>query len=199
MSDKPRLPGPPHPASNARPVPTGRAPVGGPPLLVPATERPVVRAAPPVPPVPIAVQELSIPSPAPAVQIPSRTSAGRPTDVHRTSNSEIALVAPRSTVGETAINPPVLGRPVDVQPIPEKQASIAARSTRAPRQLRKTKQKAELDERGRFRHTLRLTPQSEQKLREIAESIGGVDLNAAVAICIATYHQTLAKRGKVDG
>ena len=26
MSDKPRLPGPPHPAPNSRPMPTGRAP-----------------------------------------------------------------------------------------------------------------------------------------------------------------------------
>jgi hypothetical protein len=86
---------------------------------------------------------------------------------------------------------------VDVQPIAEKQASIAARSPRAPRQLRQPKPKTELDERGRFRHTLRLTEQSEQKLQEIAQSMG-VDLNAAMSVCIATYHQALSKRGKVD-
>jgi len=44
-----------------------------------------------------------------------------------------------------------------------------------------------------------LTPQNEQKLREIAESLEGVELNAAIAICITTYHQVLAKRSKSDG
>lgn len=198
MSDKPRLPSPPHPAPNARPVPTGRAPVGGPPVLLPPTEPPVVRAAPPVLPVPISVQAMPVPRPAQAAPDVPRTSAGRPTDVHWTSNANEALAAPLSTDGETAIKSPLPGRPMDVQLMPAKQASIAERSPRAPRQLRKPKPKTELDERGRFRHTLRLTPQSEQKLQEIAESIG-VDLNGAISVCIATYYQALAKRGKVDG
>lgn len=198
MSDKPRLPGPPHPAPNSRPMPTGRAPAGGPPLLLPTTERPTVRAEPPVPPESIVMREMAIRSPAPAVQSAPRTSGGRPTDVHGTSESGIVPVAPRSTDGETAISPQLLGRPADVQPTPEKQASIAVRSTRAPRRLGKPKPQAELDERGRFRHTLRLTPQSEQKLREIAESIG-LDLHGAISVCIAAYHQSLGKRGKLEG
>ena len=91
------------------------------------------------------------------------------------------------------------GRPADVQLIAPKQASTAVRIAPALQPSRKKKPKAELDDRGRYRHTLRLTPQNEQKLREIAESIGGVDLNAAIAICITTYHQSLAKRSKADG
>lgn len=197
MSDKPRLPSPPPPLPNLRPVPTGRAPASGPPVLLPATEPPVVRAAPPAPPVPISVQAMPVLSPARAATDVPRTPAGRPADVHWTSNSGEALVAPPSTDGEPVIRSPLSGRPADVQLMPAKQASIAERSPRAPRQLRKPKPKAELDERGRFRHTLRLTPQSEQKLREIAENIG-VDLNGAISVCIATYHQALAKRGKVD-
>lgn len=119
-------------------------------------------------------------------------------DVQWTSNAGVALVAPGPTDGEKALNPSLSGRPVDVQPIPSKQAANTERSLRAPRQQRKPKPKTELDERGRFRHTLRLTPQSEQKLREIADSMG-VDLNGAISVCIATYHQAHIKRGKVDG
>ena len=109
----------------------------------------------------------------------------------------MALVPARSTDAERAISVSQPGRPEDVQPLPPKQAARAEhipRSTRQPRKL-----KAELDEqRGRFRHTLRLTPQSEQKLQEIAQTMG-VDLNSAMSVCIAAYHQSLGKRGKADG
>ena len=124
--------------------------------------------------------------------------SGRPTDVPGTSNANIALVPTSSAVGEAAQNLTFSGRPPDVQLIAPKHASTAARMAPALQPSRKKKPKAELDDRGRYRHTLRLTPQNEQKLREIAESIGGVDLNAAIAICITTYHQSLAKRIKAD-
>lgn len=198
MSDKPRVPGPTYPAANVRPVPSGRAPAGGPPLLLPTTEQPIVRTALPAPAAPIAVQEVPLLSPTPPPQTPARTSAGRPTDVHWTSNPGVSLVASPSTDGAAALNPPAPGRPMDVQQIPSKPAANAERSLRAPRHARKPKPKTELDERGRFRHTLRLTQQSEQKLQEIAQSMG-VDLNAAISVCIASYHQGLAKRGKGDG
>jgi hypothetical protein len=121
-------------------------------------------------------------------------------DVHQTSIPSGALVLQGSAVGEAVSNAALSGRPADVQLIARKDASTAAHTTHALQRTRRYKPKAELDEeRGRYRHTLRLTPQSEHKLREIAESMGGVDLNAAIALCIATYHQSLAKRGKVDG
>lgn len=109
----------------------------------------------------------------------------------------MALVLAGSTDAERVISLPQAGRPLDVQSQPPNHAARAERSARSTRQPRKPK--AELDEqRGRFRHTLRLTPQSEQKLQEIAQSMG-VDLNAAMSVCIAAYHQSLGKRGKADG
>lgn len=121
-------------------------------------------------------------------------------DVQQTSTPGGALVLQGSVVGGATENAALSGRPADVQLIPRQDASTAVRTTHALQRTRRSKPKAELDEeRGRYRHTLRLTPQSEHKLREIAESLGGVDLNAAIAMCIATYHQSLTKRGKVDG
>lgn len=121
-------------------------------------------------------------------------------DVRGASTASAALISPCSSVGEAAQNPIVSGRPADVQLIVPKHASTVERTTHALTRSRKPKPKAELDdERGRYRHTLRLTPQNEQKLQDIAESLGGMELNAAIVVCITTYHQSLAKRGKVDG
>lgn len=197
MSDKPRAPGPPHSAPTAHPVPTGRAPAGGPPVLLPGTEYPTVRVAPSSPTAPIAVQAPPLALAASAVQAASRTSSGRPADVQQTSTTSIGPVATGLPDGEALIKAPQAGRPLDVQPVSSKQAVLAEHKQHVPRPQRKPKPRTELDERGRYRHTLRLTPQSEQKLREIAESMG-VDLNAAISVCIATCHQALAKRGKVD-
>lgn len=232
MSDKSRAPGSPGPAEVARPVPTGRAPAGVPPLLLMPTSNPAARTAQPLPPAVGAITETPRPAPpAEAIPVP-RTSQGRPADVQRTSTASVTLVSPvitvggepskpllagrpadvpgtsaasvalvptGSAVGELAPNLTFGGRPADVQLIAPKQASTAVRIAPALQPSPKKKPKAELDDRGRYRHTLRLTPQNEQKLREIAESIGGVDLNAAIAICITTYHQSLTKRTKADG
>lgn len=197
MSDKPRVPGPPPPAPRIPAAPTGRAPVGIPPLPSLGTASPVVRPLPTVPSVPISRQEGPLAGQTSVTQNPPRTSTGRPADVHGTSNPAMALVLAGSTDAERVISVPQPGRPLDVQSQPPNHAARAERSARSTRQPRKPK--AELDEqRGRFRHTLRLTPQSEQKLQEIAQSMG-VDLNAAMSVCIAAYHQSLGKRGKADG
>jgi len=233
MSDKSREPGPPNPAARVRPVPTGRAPGGVLPLIIPPTANPIAPTAQPSPPASSAIPKtphLPYPSTAPPT---SRTSAGRPPDVHGASaassapgspdsavagapqiplpfgrpadvrgtpTASVALVSPDSAVGEVAPKAIVAGRPADVQRIAPKHASTAERTTHALKRSRKPKPKAELDdERGRYRHTLRLTPQNEQKLQDIAESLGGMELNSAIVVCITTYHQSLAKRGKVDG
>lgn len=57
------------------------------------------------------------------------------------------------------------------------------------------RKKADLDEeRGRFRHTIRLDPKVKQKLRTVAEILG-IDLNAAIAVCISVHHHRLTKPG----
>lgn len=232
MSDKSRVPGSPNPGAGVRPIPTGRAPAGVPPLTLPIPVTPIARVAQPPPPAAGAIPETPLPAPPSAAPPGPRTSAGRPVDVHGTSiagdelfspgsavggeppdltvtgrpadvpgtsKASVALVSPGSPVGEVALSPAFAGRPADVQLIAPQDASIAPRIGRAAPPSRRPKPKAELDERGRYRHTLRLTPQNEQKLREIAESLGGVELSAAIAICITTYHQSLAKRSKPDG
>lgn len=200
MSDQPRAPRSPNPAAGSRPVPTGRAPANGPPLLQPPTVPPAIRTAPPLPPPPRAAPETPSPGPDSAAQPAPRTSNGSPVDVQQTSTPGSALVPAVFSVGGDTSDAPLAGRPTDVQLITLQDASAAVRTTHSLQRTRRSKPKAELDDsRGRYRHTLRLTPQSEHKLREIAESMGGVDLNAAIAICIAAYHQSLSKRGKVDG
>lgn len=232
MSDKSRVPGSPNPGAGVRPIPTGRAPAGVPPLSLPTPATPIARVAQPPPPAAVVIPETPLPSP-PSSSPPSpRTSvgrpadvqgtskadgkpfspgfadggdpsdlavSGRPADVHGTSKASVALVAPASSVGEMALSPALAGRPADVQLIAPNDASTAQHIGHAAQPSRRPKPKAELDERGRYRHTLRLTPQNEQKLQEIAESLGGVELSAAIAICITTYHQALAKRSKSEG
>ncbi len=233
MSDNSRAPGPPNPAARVRPVPTGRAPGGVLPLIIPPTANPIAATAQPPPPASSAIPETPYLFPPSAAPSTSRTSvgrpadvrgtstasaapvspassvggepqtpllSGRPVDVRGTSTASVALISPASSVGEAAPNAMVSGRPADVQLIAPNHASTAARTTHALTRSRKPKPKAELDdERGRYRHTLRLTPQNEQKLQDIAESLGGMELNAAIVVCITTYHQSLAKRSKVDG
>ena len=68
-----------------------------------------------------------------------------------------------------------------------------ARSTKLQRKS-KPKRKTDLDERGRFRHTVRLDPKTERKLQAVAEILG-IDLNAAIAVCISVHHHRLTKPG----
>lgn len=92
------------------------------------------------------------------------------------------------------------GRQMDVQIAPA-QTSITvdrnARSTKQPRRS-KNRKKADLDqERGRFRHTIRLEPKVEQKLRVVAEILR-IDLNAAIAVCVSVHHHRLTRSGGGD-
>ncbi|MBL9005413.1 MAG: hypothetical protein JNJ46_14260 [Myxococcales bacterium] len=90
---------------------------------------------------------------------------------------------------------------MDVQIAPAQTAITAERNARTTKQPRRSKQrkKADLDhDRGRFRHTIRLDPKLEQKLRTVAEILG-IDMNAAIAVCISVHHHRLAKGGSGDG
>ena len=66
---------------------------------------------------------------------------------------------------------------MDVQMTPTQTSISAERTARTTKQARKSKlkKKTEVDERGRYRHTIRLEPKGEQKLRVVAEILG-VDL-----------------------
>jgi len=86
---------------------------------------------------------------------------------------------------------------MDVQNAPTQTAITEERNARTTKPRRRSKQckKADLDqERGRFRHTIRLEPKVEQKLRAVAEILG-IDVNAAIAVCVSVHHHRLTKSG----
>ena len=86
---------------------------------------------------------------------------------------------------------------MDVQIAPARTAVTAERNARTTKQPRRSKQrkKADLDQdRGRFRHTVGLEPKIEQKPRTVAEILG-IDLNAAIAVCMSVPHHRLTKSG----
>jgi len=89
---------------------------------------------------------------------------------------------------------------LDVQVSPPSIAITVERPARTtkPQRKSKPKKKADLDERGRFRHTVRLDPRTERKLQAVAEILG-VDMNAAIAVCISVHHHRLTKPGGGDG
>ena len=92
------------------------------------------------------------------------------------------------------------GRQMDVQNLPAQTAVAVAHGARTTKPQRRSKgrKKADLDhDRGRFRHTIRLEPKVEQKLRTVAEILG-IDLNAAIAVCVSVHHHRLTKAGGGD-
>jgi len=98
------------------------------------------------------------------------------------------------TVSSVTVPP---GRQMDVQIARTLGAVPVSRTERTEKQPRRSKRrnKADLDQdRGRFRHTIRLEPKVEQKLRVVAEILG-IDLNAAIAVCISVHHHRLTKAG----
>lgn len=89
---------------------------------------------------------------------------------------------------------------MDVQNAPAQTAITVAHGARTTKPQRRSKgrKKADLDhDRGRFRHTIRLEPKVEQKLRTVAEILG-IDLNAAIAVCVSVHHHRLTKLGGGD-
>jgi|JI102314DRNA_FD_contig_41_1191281_length_1381_multi_2_in_0_out_0_2 hypothetical protein len=132
-----------------------------------------------------------------------RALLGRPhLDVQQTSAlaASLALHAARNTDAAALVITPPSGRQMDVQNAPTQTAITEERNARSTKQPRRSKQrkKADLDhERGRFRHTIRLDPKVEQKLRAVAEILG-IDLNAAIAVCVSVHHHRLTKTGNED-
>ncbi len=132
--------------------------------------------------------------------------SGRPLDVngdvHQTSApaSSLALQVSRNSDGAALVVSVPSGRQMDVQNAAGQAAITVERNARTTKQLRRSKnrKKADLDqERGRFRHTIRLEPKVEQKLRVVAEILG-IDLNAAIAVCVSVHHHRLTKTGGGD-
>ncbi len=134
------------------------------------------------------------------------STSGRPLDVNGDVQQTSALAASldlqaaQNTDGAVLAVSAPSGRQMDVQIAPAQAAIIVERNVRTAKQPRRSKhrKKADLDEeRGRFRHTIRLDPKLEQKLRTVAEILG-IDLNAAIAVCISVHHHRLTKPGCGD-
>jgi hypothetical protein len=70
-------------------------------------------------------------------------------------------------------------------------------SAQAPQQSRPPKRQTNLDTSGRYRHTLRLEPKIERELHAVAEVLG-VDMNAAMSVCISEHYRRLKKAGPSD-
>jgi len=125
-------------------------------------------------------------------------------DVQQTSTVPSSLI-PASSIGsdEAALtNSPPVGRHMDVQ-MGAAQTAISsphnARSTKPQGKAKdKKRKKTELDERGRFRHTVRLDGKTERKLQTVIEMLG-LDLNGAIRACISLQHHRLTKSGGGDG
>lgn len=142
-------------------------------------------------------------TPVPISSTPQTSTSGRPPDVQKTSDLRTSLIpaSPQVPVAGSVSDTSLSGRQTDVQmspaPIPVT-VERPARSTKLQRKS-KPKRKTDLDERGRFRHTVRLDPKTERKLQAVAEILG-IDLNAAIAVCISVHqHHRLTKPGGGDG
>ncbi len=143
---------------------------------------------------------------APAQGASWTSTYGRPLDVNGDVQQTSALapsLAPQVTRNSDgtalALSAPS-GRQMDVQNPPAQTAITVAHGARTTKQPRRSKQrkKADLDQdRGCFRHTIRLEPKVEQKLRTVAEILG-IDLNAAIAVCVSVHHHRLTKQGGGD-
>ena len=193
---------PPVPPPSTSPTSEGRRSSGN--VIVLSAPRPAAPSRP--------VQDES----APAAQSPAArdsgasgtSTSGRPLDVH--SDVQQTSAVPSSLIptsgrssDETALaNSPPAGRQMDVQLAPAQTAISSTRKARSTKLQGKAKdkkrKKTDLDERGRFRHTVRLDPKIERKLQAVAEILG-VDMSAAIAVCISVHHHRLTKPGGGEG
>lgn len=217
MSDKPRIPGP--PPTPAQPVVDGRrlpitretertsslphqstAPGSAPPTY---TSGPVIVLTAARQPEPTAQagqpRPLQPTQPSPIQPAPRTSTYGRPPDVHVDVQTAAPSCPPIAQQTPSAVDSALLalkpaGRQEDVQLAPAKPAALAERIQRASKQPRKPKPKTDLDERGRYRHTVRLDAKVEQRLQAVAEMLG-VDLNAAISMCISVHYHRLTKPG----
>ncbi len=208
MTDQARPPKPPVvfvPAQDAR-MPA--APSGGAPTSAPLAAQSVQRT------IPLRVSRPSEPSaqgtlststqtsPLPIPSTPQTSTSGRPPDVQKTSAASTSLISagPQVPVAGSVPDSSLLGRQTDVQMSPALIPVTVERPARSTKLQRKSKpkRKTDLDERGRFRHTVRLDPKTERKLQTVADILG-IDLNAAIAVCISVHHHRLTKPGGGDG
>ena len=193
------LPSDPQPSGVSQPAPRPGV------IVLPAV-RPAVMPLPVAPPAADSGHNPQNTAQTPA-QSPSWTStSGRPLDVNgdvqQTSApaASLALQGARNSDGNTMALSAPSGRQMDVQNAPAQTAITVAHGARTTKQPRRSKgrKKADLDhDRGRFRHTIRLEPKVEQKLRTVAEILG-IDLNAAIAVCVSVHHHRLTKSGSSD-
>ena len=167
-------------------------------------------------PRPAAPSRLAQNESAPAAQGPAAqdsgasgtSTSGRPLDVHsdvqQTSGVPSSLIpTPGRSSDETALaNPLPAGRQMDVQMATSQTAITSTRNARSTklqgRAKDKKRKKTDLDERGRFRHTVRLDPKIERKLQTVIEMLG-LDLNGAIRACISLQHHRLTKSGGGNG
>lgn len=125
-------------------------------------------------------------------------------DVQQTSAVPSSLI-PTSGLGSdeaALVSSLPAGRQMDVQMATAQTAISSTRNARSTKLQGKAKDKGrkttDLDERGRFRHTVRLDAKTERKLQTVIEMLG-LDLNEAIRACISLQHHRLTKSGGGDG